>query len=404
MTANPSPSPVATVPSYPPAHRLEMLRPYPTALLEELKQKARDKGRDIIDLGIGSPDQPTPQPILEAMARALQDTANHRYPAFTGKAAFRQAVAAWYNRRFGVTLDPDTEVLLLVGSKEGLAHLPLALLNPGDASLVPDPSYPVHIRGTLLAGGEVIPVPLHAANGFVPDLKTIDRAAADRAKLFFFNYPNNPTAGVVELGFFEEAVAFARQHSLLLVSDLAYSELAFDGFRPPSILQAAGAKEVAVEFHSLSKTYNMAGWRIGFAVGNAQVLQSLYKVKTNYDYGLFGAIQDAGIAALELPQSFIDTTVQTYQRRRDVVVDALVKMGCPVVKPKASMYVWAPIPQGYDSSSFSADAIDKTGVAMVPGSGFGPMGEGYFRISLVTDEARLQEAMSRLAGMGLKWQ
>lgn len=403
MTPNPSASQSTTAQTHSSAHRLQVLPPYPTALLEELKTQARAKGRDIIDLGIGSPDQPTPAPIVDAMARALQDTSNHRYPAFQGKPSFRLAVAGWYGRRFSISLDPETEVLPLVGSKEGLAHLPLALLNPGDASLVPNPAYPVHIRGTLLAGGEVIPVPLPASRAFVPDLAAIERTAADRAKLFFLNYPNNPTAGVVELGFFEEAVAFARHHNILLVSDLAYSELAFDGFRPPSILQVAGAKDVAVEFHSLSKTFNMAGWRIGFAVGNAQVLQALYKVKTNYDYGLFGAIQDAGIAALELPQSYIDANVRTYQERRDVVVDALVRMGCPVTKPRASMYVWAPIPQGYDSASFSGDAIDRTGVAMVPGSGFGSMGEGFFRISLVTDASRLKEAMGRLAGMGLKW-
>lgn len=402
MTATPSTG-SATTPTYAPAHRLEVLPPYPTALLETLKHNAVQKGRDIIDLGIGSPDRPTPQPILDAMVEALKDTTNHRYPAFTGKPAFRKAIADWYQRRFDVTLDPDTEVLPLVGSKEGLAHLPLAILNPGDASLVPNPSYPVHIRGTLLAGGEVIPVPLYAKNGFVPILKDISHEAADKAKLFFLNYPNNPTAGVVEQDFFEEAIGFARRHNLLLVSDLAYSELAFDGFRPPSVLQFPGAKEVAVEFHSLSKTYNMSGWRIGFAVGNAQVLQALYKVKTNYDYGLFGAIQDAGVAALALPQKYIDETVDTYRRRRDVVIDALVRMGCPVTKPRASMYVFAPIPQGYDSAAFSADAIDKTGVAMVPGSGFGPLGEGFFRISLVTSEERLQEAMSRLAGMGLSW-
>jgi LL-diaminopimelate aminotransferase len=321
------------------AQRLAVIPPYATAQLEVLRAQAEAKGLECIDLGIGSPDLPTPQPVVDRMAEALRDPANHRYPNFKGKPSFRKAIAAWYGRRYGVELDPDTEVLPLIGSKEGLAKLPLAFINPGDVTIVPDPAYPVHHRGTILAGGRLALVPARAERGFLPDWAEVPASDLERAKLLFYNFPSNPTAAVAPRAFHEETLAFARRSNLVLAHDLAYSELAFDGYRPTSLLELPGARDLGVEFHTMSKTYNMAGWRCGFVVGNAKVISQLYRVKTNMDYGLFGAVQDAAAFALsDLPSSHVEQLCATYQRRRDVVCDGLDALGWTVTRPKATMY------------------------------------------------------------------
>ncbi|MBI6546985.1 MAG: LL-diaminopimelate aminotransferase [Cyanobacteria bacterium NC_groundwater_1444_Ag_S-0.65um_54_12] len=378
------------------AHRLTLLPPYATAQLEVLRSAAEANGLTCIDLGIGSPDQPTPKAVIERMIEAIQDPSNHRYPAFRGKPAFRRAIAEWYRRHYNVELDPDKEVLPLIGSKEGLAKLALAFVNPGDVVIVPDPSYPVHQRGTILAGGELCLVPLRAEREFLPDWAEVPATMLAKARLLFYNFPNNPTAAVAPRTFHEETVEFARKNDLILVHDLAYAELAFDGYRPTSLLEIPGAKDRGVEFHTMSKTYNMAGWRCGFAVGNARVLEQLYRVKTNMDYGIFGAIQDAAISALSLPQSHIEQLIAKYQRRRDVMVAGLESLGWKLERPKATMYVWAPVPPPLTSYDFVADVINRTGVIFTPGSGFGAAGEGFFRVSLVAEEHILKEAIARL--------
>ncbi len=385
------------------ANRLAGIPPYATAQLEVLRAAAEKKGLKCIDLGIGSPDQPTPPEVVERMIAALRDPSNHRYPGFKGKESFRKAIADWYGRRYGVDLDPRSEVLPLIGSKEGLAKLALAFINPGDVTIAPDPSYPVHHRGTLLAGGELALVPMRPAREFLPDWSEVPASQLARARMLFYNFPNNPTAAVAPREFHEDTVAFARKRDLILVHDLAYAELAFDGYRPTSLLEIPGAKDVGVEFHTMSKTYNMAGWRTGFVVGNARIIEQLYRVKTNMDYGLFGAIQDAAEFALSLPQSHVDALVALYQRRRDVVVDGLTQLGFPVIRPKATMYVWCPVPPGQKAYDFVADTIDRTGVVFTPGTGFGDGGEGYFRVSLVADEPVLQEALDRLRQAGIHY-
>ncbi|MEB3236458.1 MAG: LL-diaminopimelate aminotransferase [Candidatus Sericytochromatia bacterium] len=386
-----------------PADRLGLIPPYATAQLEILRAQAEAKGLVCIDLGIGSPDQPTPPEVLEAMTRAVADPANHRYPNFKGKLAFRKAIADWYGRRYGVDLDPETEVLPLIGSKEGLAKLAMAFINPGDVTITPDPSYPVHHRGTLLAGGRLSLVRARAERDFLPDWSEIPHEDLERAKLMFYNFPSNPTAAVAPRPFHEETLEFAKRRGLVLAHDLAYAELAFDGYRPTSLLELPGAKDHAVEFHTMSKTYNMAGWRVGFVVGNAKILHELYRIKTNMDYGIFGAIQDAATAALSLPQKHVDDLIALYQRRRDVVVAGLNRLGWNLTPPKATMYVWAPVPGGAKAYDFVADVIDRTGVVFTPGSGFGAGGEGFFRISLVAPEATLVEAFDRLDKAGVRF-
>ena len=393
----------STVDRFAIADRLAGIPPYATAQLEVLRTAAEKKGLKCIDLGIGSPDQPTPPEVVERMIAALRDPSNHRYPGFKGKDSFRKAIADWYGRRYGVDLDPRTEVLPLIGSKEGLAKLALAFINPGDVTIVPDPSYPVHHRGTLLAGGELALVPMRPEREFLPDWSEVPASQLARARMLFYNFPNNPTAAVAPREFHEDTLAFARKHDLILVHDLAYAELAFDGYRPTSLLEIPGAKDFGVEFHTMSKTYNMAGWRCGFVVGNAKVLSQLYRVKTNMDYGLFGAIQDAAEFALSLPQSHVDALVALYQRRRDVVVEGLTRLGFPVTRPKATMYVWCPVPPGQKAYDFVADTIDRTGVVFTPGTGFGAGGEGFFRVSLVAGEAVLEEALERLAQAGIRY-
>jgi LL-diaminopimelate aminotransferase len=381
-----------------PAQRIKEL---PRYLFAEIDRKIREKveqGVDVIRLGIGDPDQPTPDYIIDRMETEIRRPSNHNYPPDEGLAEFKEAVARYYRERYGVVLDPQREVLPLIGSKEGIANVSLAFVNPGDVTLVPDPGYPVYSIGTGFAGGTAYRMPLSAENNFLPRLDQIPPEAAQRAKLMFVNYPNNPTGASAPLQFFQEAVEYARANDILICHDAAYVEVFFEGDRPQSVLQAQGAKEVAVEFNSLSKTFNMTGWRIGFAVGCAAALEVLGRFKTNVDSGLFKAIQKSGVEALTNPQrdSFIQALQFRYRERRDIVVQALQQMGCPVTAPKGSFYIWAPVPKGYSSQSFAAEILDKTGVVVTPGRGFGEYGEGYFRIALTVDADRLREAMQRI--------
>lgn len=378
------------------AQRLEQLPPYLFAELDRMKQEAIRQGMELIDLGVGDPDLPTPSHIVRRLQEAAADPWNHRYPSYEGMLRFRQAVADWCWRRFSIVLDPETEVLSLIGSKEGIGHLPLAFLNPGDVALIPDPGYPVYQAGVILAGGIPHPMPLLRENGFLPDFSAIPTEVLKKAKLLFLNYPNNPTAAVAPQGFFEEAVAFAKRHGIILAHDAAYSEIAFDGYLPQSLLAVEGAKEVAIEFHSLSKTYNMTGFRIGFAVGNAQILAGLGRVKTNLDSGVFQAVQEAGIEALQGPQDAVEGMRKVYQERRDVLVEGLLGLGYAVERPKASFYVWIGIPQGFTSAQFTAHLLSKAGIVTTPGVGFGHHGEGYIRAALTVDVSRMREAVERL--------
>jgi LL-diaminopimelate aminotransferase len=380
------------------AHRIEKLPPY---LFVEISRKIaakRAQGVDVISFGVGDPDIPTPPHVIDALVEAARDPANHRYPETEGLPEFRRAVAEWYERRFGLSPDPEREVLSLIGSKDGIAHVALCFIDPGDLALVPDPAYPVYAVGTLFAGGEPYYLPLREESGFLPDLDAVPPDAARRAKLLWLNYPNNPTGAVAGLDFFERAVAFARRHGLAVCHDGPYSEVAFDGYRPVSFLQAAGAREVGVEFHSLSKTYNMTGWRIGMAVGNAAMIDALMRVKSNLDSGVPKAIQRMAIAALEGPQDCIEEHNAVYQRRRDRLVEALRALGLSVQPPRASLYVWARVPSGYTSMGFATRLLDDVGVLVTPGVGYGAAGEGYVRLSLTIPDDRLDEGLRRLRG------
>jgi len=383
-----------------PADRLKQLPPYLFKEIDRMKDEVRARGVDIIDLGVGDPDLPTPGFIVEALQRGVQDPSTHRYPSYSGMNEFRHAAARWYKRRFGVELDPDREVVTLIGSKEGIAHLPLAVNNPGDLNLATSPAYPVYHIGTLFAGAHTHFLPLLQANKFLPDLGQVSESVAKQARLFFFNYPNNPTAAVADFGFFVEVAKFCRDHQIVAVHDAAYTEMAYDGFKPRSFLEVPGAKDVGIEFHSLSKTYNMTGWRLGFAVGNAQVIEALGKVKSNIDSGAFNAIQMAGIAALDSDQSAVEENCRILQERRNILISGLKKLGYAVSAPKATFYVWLPVPTGLTSAGFTALLLDKAGIVTTPGNGFGDPGEGYVRLALTVDQARLEEALHRLAKLG----
>jgi LL-diaminopimelate aminotransferase len=351
---------------------------------------------DVINLGVGDPDLPTPDHIIERLQEAAEDPSTHQYPSYSGMNNFRISVAGWYQRRFGVELDPLREVLTLIGSKEGIAHFPLAFINPGDLALVPTPAYPVYQVAMLFAGGESYFMPLVRENNFLPDLSAIPPDTARRAKLMFLNYPNNPTGATAERDFYERVVAFAREYDVVVCHDAAYSEMAFDGYRPMSFLEIPGAKEVAIEFHSLSKTYNMTGWRLGFAVGNARLIEGLGQVKSNIDSGAFNAVQWAGIAALEGDQQCLTEMQQTYQERRDVLIAGLRRVGIEPVIPKATFYVWCPTPPGYTSADFTSLLLKECGIVTTPGSGFGAPGEGYVRLALTVNKARIAEAVARI--------
>jgi len=391
-------SPAAqTMPTFDNAERLKQLPPYLFVEIDRAKRALLAEGKDVIDLGVGDPDLPTPMHILERLKMAADDPVNHRYSFTEGIKELRQAIARWYDRRFCVALDPHTEILPLLGSKEGVAHFPLAVANPGDAVLVPDPCYPPYRSGALLAGADVITMPLLEENGFFPDLGAMSQKAARRAKIMFLNYPNNPTAAVASAEQFQEAIDIAKSYGMAIAHDAAYSEISFDGYKPMSFLQLPEAKSVGVEFHSLSKTYNMTGWRIGWVCGNAALIAALSQLKTNLDSGIFQPIQWAGIAALEGDQTPLQQAITTYQERRDLLVDGLAKAGWPVSKPRASFYLWARIPTQEPSIAFAARLLKQSHVVITPGVGFGPSGEGYVRFSLTIPTARIQEAVSRLA-------
>lgn len=386
------------------AERLQALPPYVFARLDELKARAREQGLDLIDLGMGNPDGSAPQPVIEAAIAALQNPANHGYPPFEGTTSFRKAITSWYHRRYGVDLDPESEALPLLGSKEGLTHLALAYVNPGDVVLVPSPSYPPHFRGPFIAGGKVHSLILKPENNWLIDLAAIPDAVAQQAKILYFNYPSNPTGATAPREFFEEVVAFARRYEILLVHDLCYAELAFDGYQPTSLLEIPGAKEIGVEFHTLSKTYNMAGWRVGFVVGNRHVIQGLRTLKTNLDYGIFAALQSAAETALNLPDVYVQEVQDRYRRRRDFLIQGLAQLGWRMSKPKATMYVWAPCPPGMSSTDFALTVLQQTGVVVTPGNAFGSAGEGYVRISLIAECDRLQEALRRFKQANIRYQ
>ena len=372
------------------ADRIKHLPPYLFAAIDKAKQEARARGVDVIDLSVGDPDLPTPGHIVEALSRAAKDPSNHQYPSYEGKLAFRKAVADWYHQTFGVSLDPQREVLTLIGSKEGIAHAPLAFINPGDVALVPDPAYPVYRTATAFAGGEPVIMPLLRENRFLPDLEAIDPAAAKKAKLLFLNYPNNPIGALADKAFFRKLIDFARDYKIIVMHDNPYSEIYYDGQRSMSILELEGAKDVAVEFHSLSKTYNMTGWRIGAVVGNADVVAGIGKIKSNIDSGTFGAVQDAGIAALQSPKEVVDKIRRIYQHRIEILYRALRDLGLELEKPKSTLYLWAYV--GGSSIDYTTRLLDKTGIVATPGVGFGKFGEGYIRFSITQATERIEQA------------
>lgn len=382
------------------ATRIKTLPPYLFAAIDKMKQEAIARGVDIINLGIGDPDLPTPAPIIDSLANAAKDPKHHQYPSYEGMLSFRKAVAGWYKRRFNVTLDPANEVLTLIGSKEGIGHIHLAFVDPGDVVLVPSPGYPVYPVGTGFSGGVSHLMPLTKANGFLPDLNAIPKDVARKAKLMWLNSPNNPTSVIMTKDYFKRAIEFAQDNQIIICHDAAYSEIYYDGKRPASFMEVDGAKDVGVEFHSLSKTYNMTGWRLGFVVGNKDVLAGLGKVKSNLDSGCFEAVQEAGITALGLDDSVTDGIRTIYQERRDTLIPGLKQLGLEVDAPPAAFYIWVTVPKGYTSTSFTAHLLEKTGIVTTPGNGFGAPGEGYIRMTVCTTKERLAEAVERIKKVG----
>jgi LL-diaminopimelate aminotransferase len=379
--------------------RIANIPPYPFVEITRKINQKRAEGVDVITFAIGDPDIPTPKHIMESLHTAADDPANHRYPESDGLPELRQAIAGWYLKRFGIALDPDKEVLPLIGSKEGIANIAYCLIDPGDVGLVPDPGYPVYSMGTMFAGGETHYMPLKEENDFLPDFSAIPEDVAQRAKVLWLNYPNAPTAAVATVEFFEEAVRFAKKYDIAICHDCPYSEVAYNGYKPISFLQAEGARDVGIEFHSLSKSFNMTGWRIGMAVGNPTLIDALFRIKSNVDSGINQAIQRMAITALEGPQDCIDEHNATYQRRRDRLVEALRACGLRVNNPAASLYIWARVPSGYTSAQFAARLIDEIGVVVTPGPAFGPSGEGFVRLSITTPDERVEEGARRL----LEW-
>ncbi len=378
------------------ADRVKSLPPYLFASIDRMKQEAVSRGVDHIDLSIGDPDIPTPGHIIDAMKNAVDNPEYHRYPSYEGMLLFREAVAGWYGKRFNVDLDMKEEVISLIGSKEGIGHIPMAFINPGDVVLVPSPGYPVYPVGTVFAEGEPYIMPLLEENDFLPDLDVIPDSVCKRAKLMFLNYPNNPTAAVGRRDFFKMAISFAEKNNIIICHDAAYSEIYYNGKKPLSFLELDGAKEVGIEFHSLSKTYNMTGWRIGFAVGNRDVIAGLGKIKTNLDSGVFQAIQEAGAAALKTNENMLSWIRNTYQERRDILFNGLTGLGFQLKKPEATFYIWTKVPSGFNSTVFAAHLLEKTGVLVTPGVGFGAPGEGYIRFALTQSTQRIEEALDRI--------
>ena len=383
------------------SNRLQKLPPYLFAEIDKVKRKVIAEGKDVINLGVGDPDTPTPDHIVQSLKFAAENPANHHYALDQGKPELCQAVADFYSRRFGVELDPVTEILPLLGSKEGIGHIHLAFINPGDAVLVPEPGYPVYHSGTLFAGGETVWMPLKKENDFLPDLGAIPEDVAQRAKLMFLCYPNNPVAVTAPLSFFEEAVTFAKKYNIIICHDAAYCDVYYDGVKPHSFLEVSGAKDVAIEYYSLSKTYNMTGWRVAFAVGNPDVLKGLAKVKSNLDSGIFSAVQDAAIAALNGPQECHEKLLAMYQERRDCLVEGLRSCGCPAEPSQAAFYIWVPVPEGMTSAETTMKLLEETGIVTTPGNGFGPSGEGYIRLTLTAPIERLREAVERIRELKL---
>ncbi len=381
---------------HPGAHRLNNIPPYLFAEIDRKVQEKKMAGVDVISLGIGDPDLPTPPRIVHVLQEAATDPANHRYASYFGLAELREAIAGWYGHRSGLTLDPSTEILPTLGSKDGIAHVPLALVDPGDVVLAPDPGYTVYVTGALMAGAEPFIMPLTAANHWLPDLDAIPVDVAQRARLMWLNYPNNPTAAVADRDFLERAVAFCVRHDIILCHDAPYSEIAFDGYRPLTLFEIPGAKEIGLEFHSLSKTFNMTGWRIGWVCGRADLVGLIGQLKTNIDSGIFQAVQWAAIEALNGGDHETRAACDVYARRHRLVADTLNDLGWKVKPPRATFYVWAQVPQGYDSIGFAAHVLDEVGVNITPGVGFGAHGEGYFRLSVTAPDARLEEAMARM--------
>jgi len=384
-----------------PANRVINLPAYPFARLGKRLAELKAQGMDVIRLDIGSPDLPPPQPIIDALCRSAYNPAHHGYSDYYGIPALRQAIADYYQRRFGVSLDPGSEIVSLIGSKEGIVNIALAYLDPADLALVPDPGYAPYTMGACLASARVETFPLLAERNYLPDFAAIPAEVAGRAKLIWLNYPNNPTGATATLEFLAEAVAFARKHDLLICHDAPYCDLTYDGYVAPSILQVEGAREVAVEFNSLSKLYNMAGWRVGMAVGNRQAVEALGRVKTNVDSGIFRAIQDAAVEALTGDQSWLPGRNAVYQERRDIILAGLAAVGIHARKPEAGLYVWAPVPAGYTSADFATRLLEEVGISITPGTVFGVQGEGYMRISLGAATERIRQAMERLAALRL---
>ncbi len=378
------------------SNRLKNIPPYVFAEIDKKRQAVAARGVDVINLGIGDPDQPTPKFIVEAAQKALDNPANHKYPPFGGMPEYKQTAAEWCNNRFKINIDPANEITSLIGSKEGIHNIIMAYVDPGDVALIPDPAYPVYRTSTILAGGMPHFMPLTPENDFIPDLDAIPEDVARKAKIMFLNYPNNPTAGVCDLKFFEKAVAYAKKYDILLVHDLAYSEMTFDGYVAPSIFEVPGAKEIAIELHSLSKTFNMTGWRVGFAIGNQQAVKALAQLKSNIDTDVFRAIQVAAIAAFKGPRDHIDACNKLYIERRDIAVANFKKLGWNVKPNKATFYMWLPVPKGMTSAEFCTLMLEEAGIVVPPGTAYGPNGEGFFRMSLCTDKVRLQEAFTRM--------
>ena len=385
----------------PGASRLSKIPPYLFAEIDRKVQEKKRAGVDVISLGIGDPDLPTPQRIVHVLQEAAADPANHRYASYFGLAELRQAIADWYADRSGVTLDPTTEILPTLGSKDGIAHVPLALVDPGDIVLAPDPGYTVYVTGAIMAGAEPHIMPLTAGNHWLPDLDAIPDGVAQRARLMWLNYPNNPTAAVADRDFLERAVAFCRRYDIILCHDAPYSEIAFDGYRPLTLFEIPGAKEIGLEFHSLSKTFNMTGWRIGWVCGRADLVGLIGQLKTNIDSGIFQAVQWAAIEALSGGDQETRAACDAYARRHRLVADTLNDLGWSIKPPRATFYVWAPVPDGYDSIGFASHVLDEVGVNITPGVGFGAHGEGYFRLSVTAPDARLEEAMARMRKLKL---
>ncbi|MEE9262261.1 MAG: LL-diaminopimelate aminotransferase [Dehalococcoidia bacterium] len=380
------------------SRRLDQLKPYVFVEISRIIAKKRAEGVEVVTFGIGDPDIPTPAPIVDRLVQASRTPANHRYPETDGLPEVRRAIAAWYKDRFGVAhLDPDTEVLPLIGAKEGIGHVAFCFLDPGDIALVPDPAYPVYSVGTMFAGAESYTMPLVEKNGWLPDLDAIPHEVARDAKVMWLNYPNNPTGAVADGDYYRKAIAFAREYDIALLHDAAYSEVVYDGYKALSFMEMEGAKEVGIEFHSLSKCFNMTGWRFGSAVGNADMIQALFKIKSNLDSGIPQAIQEMAIEALTGPQKYIDENNAIYQVRRDKVIGALNRLGLRVVPPKASLYLWARVPEGYTSASFAAQLLDDTAIVVTPGSSYGDHGEGYIRLSLTTPDEMIDKGVERLA-------